>query len=229
MENVTKSWKSAIAAGGLALGLMAPVSVAVADSDSLVVPPHSVAYGNKYSEWAAEWGQLMFSIPALENPITDATGSKCVIGQRGPVWFLAGNFGGTTIRSCSIPEHKALFFPVINFTDINIANQTAQELRAEIAPCIDGVTTLSVAVDFDYVERLREKFFVRSKVFDVTFPEGGFLAPGTYSPAIDDGYYVMLKPLAVGTHTVRIVGASPICGVSLDVTYNLTVVPVSLK
>jgi len=147
----------------------------------------------------------------------------------GPVCSLAGNFGGTTTRSCSIPEHKALFFPVINFTDINVADQTANELRAEIAPCIQGVTTLSVAVDGTQVQRLREKFLVRSEAFDVTFPEGGFLDPGTYSPAIDDGYYVMLKPLQVGTHTVQIVGASPACGLSLDVTYDLTIVPVRLK
>jgi hypothetical protein len=228
MKGFGNCGKRAVLACGLALGLMAPFS-ALADSDSIVVPPNSNAYGNKYSEWAAQWGQMMFSIPASENPITDDIGSKCVIGQRGPIWFLAGNFGGTTSRSCAIPEHKALFFPVINFTDINVANQTAQDLRAEIAPCVQGVTTLSVAVDGRYVQRLWERFLVRSEAFDVTFPEGGFLDPGTYSPAIDDGYYVMLKPLPVGTHTVQIVGASPACGLSLDVTYDLTIVPVSVE
>ena len=227
MKNVNR-WRSTVIAGGLGLGLMAPVGLAVADSDSFVVPPNSMAYGGKYSDWAAEWGQMMFSIPASENPITDDTGSKCVIGQRGPVWFLAGNFGGTTTRSCSIPEQNALFFPIINFTDINVANQTAKELRAEVQPCIDSVTTLSVAVDGNFVQRLRERFFVRSEVFDVTFPEDGFLDPGTYSPAIDDGFYVMLKPLSVGAHTLHFTGVSAGC-FSVDVTYNLTIVPVSLK
>ena len=67
----------------------------------------------------------------------------------------------------------------------------------------------------------------------MTFPEGGFLDPGTYSPAIDDGFYVMLRPLGIGTHTLHFEGASAGCSLSgpfsVDVTYNLTIVPVSLK
>jgi hypothetical protein len=38
-----------------------------------------------------------------------------MIGQRGPVWFLAGARSGEPVtRRCSIPEGVALFFPVIN-------------------------------------------------------------------------------------------------------------------
>ena len=43
------------------------------------------------------------SIPTANNPLTDTTGEDCMVGQRGPVWFLAGTFGGgPTTRSCSI-------------------------------------------------------------------------------------------------------------------------------
>jgi hypothetical protein len=236
MKSVTKSWKSKIAAGGLTLGLMAPVSVALADSDSIVVPSHSNAYGNKFSEWSAEWWQLVLSIPASENPLFDPDGSQCVLGQRGPVWFLVGSFDGST-RDCSIPEGKALFFPVINVVDVNTTTQTAKELRAETAPCLDAVTLLSVAVDGVYVPRLQEKFRVQSEVFEITLPADNIfgIGAGTYSPAIDDGFYVMLKPLSVGPHTVQFEGASGGCPLlgdspfSVAVTYNLTVVPVSLK
>jgi hypothetical protein len=237
MENITNNWKGALAAVGLMLGVMAPLDVAVAESGSIVVPPHATAYGSKFSEWSAQWWQLMLSIPTSENPLFDSDGSQCVLGQRGPVWFLVGWFGpGAATRACAIPEGKALFFPVINVVDVNVAAQTATELRAETAPCLDAVTLLSVVVDGVSVPKLDENFRVRSEVFEVTLPVDNLFGidPGTYSPTIDDGFYVMLKPLSVGTHTVHFVGASGGCPLlpfafGADVTYNLTVVPVSLE
>jgi hypothetical protein len=237
MKNVNR-WRSAVIAGGLALGFLTPISEALADSDSkVVVPPNSTAYGNKYSEWSAEWWQFVLSIPTSENPLLDADGSRCVLGQRGPVWFLVGWFGpGAATRACSVPEGTALFFPVINVVDVNTTTQTARELRAETAPCLDAVTLLSVVVDGVPVPKLREKFRVKSEVFAVTLPADNLFTidPGTYSPAIDDGFYVMLKPLSVGPHTLHFMGASAGCPLigspfSVDVTYDLTIVPVSLK
>lgn len=232
MKNV-RSWRSAVIAGGLALALMTPVSVALADSNPHVVSPNSTVFGYKYSEWSAQWWQFVLSIPADVNPLTDGSGSLCVVGQHGPVWFLMGAFGGTVTRTCSIPEGKTLFFPVLNLVDINVTNQSAKELRAEIAPCLDAVTTLSVAIDGDNVQKLQERFRVQSEVFEVAVPDAGFLDPGIYSPAVDDGFYVMLNPLKVGQHTIHIVGASSCTfgggSFGVDVTYNLTVVPVKLK
>jgi hypothetical protein len=98
------------------------------------------------------------------------------------------------------------------------------------------VTLLSVVVDGVPVPKLREKFRVKSEVFAVTLPADNLfgITPGTYSPAIDDGYYVMLKPLSVGPHTLHFEGASAGCPLiggpfSVDVTYDITIVPVSLK
>lgn len=56
-------------------------------------------------------------------------------------------------------------------------------------------------------------------------PFGG-LPSGIYSPAVDDGIYVHLNPLAVGPHTLDIRAENPSQGFALDVTYNLTVVPI---
>jgi len=223
-----KSWRSAVIACGFALGLMIPVGVALADSNPHVISPNDTVFGYKYSQWSAQWWQFVLSIPADVNPLTDESGSLCVVGQHGPVWFLMGAFGGTFTRTCSIPEGKTLFFPVLNLVDINVANQTAKELRAEIAPCMDAVSKLSVAIDGDNVQKLQERFRVQSEVFEVAIPESGFLDPGIYSPAVDDGYYVMLEPLKVGKHTLHIVGESS-CGFGVDVTYHLAVVPVKLK
>src|SRR5205809_5255496 len=104
-----------------------------------------------------------------------------------------------------------------------------------MASCFDSVTTLSVEVDGTHVKRLQknpDRFRVKSVAFDVTLPAGNLfevfaivLPSATYSPAVGDGFYVMLKPLDVGNHLLRFRGESPCF--SVDVTYHLTAVPVN--
>lgn len=197
-----------------------------------VFDPDSEPFGTPFRQWTAQWWQHVLSFPLDGNPLFDETGALCMLGQRGPVWLLYGSTGGTVTRTCSVPSGKALLFPVINQVDFNTTNQTARELRAEVAPCMDAVTTLSVEVDGRPVRDLDAEFRVRSAVFEVTIPPNSFVPPGTYSPAIDDGFWVMLKPLSVGSHTVHIRAARDGCPVdpfALDVLYHLTIVPVTLK
>ena len=55
------------------------------------------------------------------------------------------------------------------------------------------------------------------------------MPPRSVSPAVGDGYYVMLKPLSVGTHTIRFSGRTVISSYNysfeLDIHYEITVVP----
>lgn len=175
----------------------------------------------------------MFSIPVPDSPILDTVGTNCMVGQHGPVWFLVGSFSSTQVmRTCSIPEDRALFFPIYNQADINNTTQTADELRAEIAPCIDAVDKLSVDVDDHSIERLRS-FRVKSVPFDIALPPNGLLDPGICppfgicSPVVDDGFYVMLKPLSIGEHTIHIFGKSG--EFKQDITYVITTVEVKLR
>jgi hypothetical protein len=217
--------------GLIGLGFMMPLNMASADSDFL-------------QRLSAKWWQWALSIPVSENPILDPTGDKCVIGQRGSTWFLAGNAG---TRTCSVPEGEALFFPVINSVNIDTPNVCGQgperipveDLRAVSAAFIDGASNLLAEVDGESIDDLRR---IQSKVFVVALPEENvFDAPcaalggapaGIYSPAVDDGVYVKLRPLEVGDHTLHF-HAENLGDPSttnddfvVDVTYNLTVVPV---
>lgn len=237
MKKLTKQGKFAVA---LAFSLLLPAGAAMADEGSPIYLPQAAPFGKPLPQWTAEWWQFMLSIPTAVNPLADETGGSCMVGQRGAVWFLAGNFGGTaapTTRTCLIPEGKALFFPVLNVVDFNTTNQTANDLRTETSPCLDAATQLVVEVDDQSVPNPFDKNRVRSAVFDITLPADSLFAAvlgaGVYSPAIDDGYYVMLKPLAVGEHQIHIVGASAGCPLiggpfSTEVTYNITIAPVSL-
>lgn len=230
MNNVTKHGTRSTA---LVMGIAAA---------ALMSANAAIAQTKAYEQLSGEWWQWALSIPAADNPLVDATGGKCMVGQRGDNWFLAGTFGASSAtRTCSIPEDTTLFFPVINIVEFDSPNVCGQDstplpssfYRGLAADFINGAANLSVHVDGKSIKQLHR---VRSEVFAVAFPDdnlfvagcaslGGFPA-GIYSPAVDDGYYVRLNPLGAGNHTLQIHAENPSAGFVLDVTYNLTIVPV---
>jgi hypothetical protein len=239
---MTSNRRRFVAIVGIGLALTIPINIAIADSDNNVGSGEFASF----EKLSAEWQQWALSIPTSVNPQLDTNGENCMVGQRGSVWFLAGVFiggAGMPTRICSVPEGKALYFPVINSVQINVPNVCGQgpnnfsvrELRSMAAPIIDGATNLSVTVD-NAIKNLRR---VKSEVFEVALPEEnvfdslcggpGSVPAGVYSPAVDDGFYVLLKPLPVGHHTLHIHAESLAFSVIQDVTYNLTVVKVLLK
>ena len=103
------------------------------------VVPAGPAYGAEYGEWSARWWQWAISIPVPVNPILSDGPVDCTLGQTGNVWFLAGNFGGKSNRTCTIQD-KPLFFPVFNFVAFDPFHyETILDLRKQAAPSIDAV------------------------------------------------------------------------------------------
>jgi hypothetical protein len=194
-------------------------------------------------ELSAQWWQWALSIPAASNPLADATGANCMVGQRGPVWFLAANLTGTpVVRTCTIPEGVALFFPVFNvffFNSPDCAQDpprdfSVAESRASLAPLIDAATGLSVLLNNRPIGKLRR---VRSEVFTSVLPPADVvsatfgitcLVPGqVYSPSVDDGYYVKLRGLSAGQHHLSIRGTNG--AFTVDAFYTLNVVKPVLR
>jgi hypothetical protein len=190
-----------------------------------VVPPSVNEFGNPYGEWTARWWQWLLSIPAATNPNIpfDTTGAHCAEAQTGQVWFLAGAFPGgpsTVTLSCRIPAGKDLLLPLRNAlfgegvgdcTGPSDCNPTL--LREFAAESVDN-PTLEVRVDHVAVKNL-DQYRVTSPVFNVFFPQGAVfgLEPGTHGPVVSDGFWLLLKPLSQGAHTIQVPG----------ITYNLTV------
>ena len=214
----------------LALGIVLGVGTALADDGQRPSP-----------NTTPQWWQFVGSIPTKVNPGLDPAGANCVVGQNGSVWYLVGTFSsGPVTRNCSIPAGTALFFPVVNFVNINTPNVCGQGpgslsvdvMRSQIAPYLDGATNLSVLVDGHAVEhpRVKSNPFAVAVPADNIFVSGcGGMPAGIYSPVVDDGYYAFLGPLKEGSHVLRVHAEIPGISFVLDVTYNLTVVPVQLK
>ncbi|MEY8876334.1 MAG: hypothetical protein AB9M60_07480 [Leptothrix sp. (in: b-proteobacteria)] len=186
----------------------------------------------------AQWWQWALSIPSAQNPLTDDDGSRCMIGQRGPYWFLAGGFfqNAPIVRHCNVPEGATLFFPAMNYGNIAVPAcdgvvQTVADLRAGAKQFMDTVTDVKVTLDHHPIPVLGR---MKSRPFSVVMPQGDLFSvafnldcvvPGqVYSPAVDDGIYAMVTDLSAGKHTLRIKARNAAQGLNTDTTYHLTVV-----
>ena len=152
------------------------------------------------------------------------------------MFFLAGIATGAPVtRECTVPSDTPLFFPIINveYSDVEsdpFHDDTDAERLACAQAFIDdvGISTLKATIDGVDVKSLR-RFRVASRPFDLRAPAQSnilFLPGVTSGRSESDGYWLMLKPLSLGTHVIHFEGAlvsGPFAGFSQDVTYILTV------
>lgn len=204
-----------------------------------IVDPKGKTYGKTYEDWAGAWSQWVLEHPATNHPLLDQTGADCDETQKGKVWFLAGNFGGETHRACTIPNGKALFFPVFNGWVDNVdpfgppTELTEEELAGICEGFVANPSLLAVEIDGKAVKKL-SRYAIDPVLFSYDMPEEDslydVLAPGNEFAgevpepgAVACGTFLLLEPLARGPHELRIQAANSDGSFSLDVTYELTV------
>jgi len=206
--------------------------------------PHDLTYG----EWSALHWQWLYSLPVDAHPLFET--ADCSAGQMGPVWFLGGTFAlidsspgvilGEADRECTVPAGTALFFPLIDVACSSIEGngETEEELRECANLSADFIDPSSVFLEIDGQAIDVEQHRAESPLFTYgPLPDNNVLqyygldAPaGTTTPAVSDGYWAMVAPLPVGTHTVAFGGLadySPIGGPVFiqDIRYTITVAP----
>jgi hypothetical protein len=194
----------------------------------------SKPYNLTYSEWTAKWWQWAFSTPKQVNPVLDEDGKNCAQGQSGPVWFLAGTFGGSVVRECTIPAEKSIMFPILN-SECSYAEFPNLKTESELRDCAktfqDQVTQIEATIDGVGLQGL-EKYRVQSPLFNLTLPENNALGIQVLSTqAVSDGNWVFLKPLTPGKHEIHFRGSSvdftttSTNTFATETTYHLTVTP----
>jgi hypothetical protein len=202
--------------------LLAAAVLACASAVSMaqVVPPKEIVAGRSQADWTTVWWQWAASFPDDESPVGDRSGARCGASQSGAVWFLAGTFETRrTIRTCTVPRGKYLFFPLINYMVYPPEGSTAAcaTLQAGAADVTDGVSSLVLEVDGVRGTALESHRMVPARCFNLY----GRDASEDYVPAAANGYYVMLRPLKPGKHTLNFGGALP--DMRQAVTYTLIV------
>jgi hypothetical protein len=160
--------------------------------------------GQSVGAWTAQWWRWAFNQPIA--PYLDPDGRLCELGQAGPVWFLAGTNGRfRPKRTCVIPEGKYLLVPVINMIYMhppsNTSTSTCEDLQSNVAITNDNLRSAVALLDGEPLGDVQLRR-VRS--------EGCFhLDAGdpTSQLAAADGFWLMIKPLPRGRHTL-VIGAN---------------------
>jgi hypothetical protein len=138
------------------------------------------------------------------------------------VWFLPDGKSLSTVeynlgklnpgyveeRSCTVPHDRAILIQIYgggcDYSELNLktdedlencAHKGLNEVKLSVK--VDGIEIMNTANKLNYLPEMYE--------YNITYPENNvFLAtPGIYE-ARAHGYYLFLKPLSIGDHTIEI-------------------------
>ena len=198
-----------------------------------ILPPNSVVAGQSIADWTAAWWSWAWQSPAASYPPADPNGIFANQNNNGPVFFVAGTTGTTTVatRSFNVPFGRPLLIPMINFADTEPAEiQNPPNTLAEREAIADSIVTtqlgstvlssLFVSVDGNPVANpagyLEEPGFFSAGLtpagsyiqalaasFGLNLPTGADLFPTKAA-----GYWVMVDGLSLGKHELHFGGSS---------------------
>lgn len=205
----------------VAFSLLLLISATGRTADSYLLAPGEAVAGKTQETWSREWWQWAGSFDRSVSPVADRSGAACASKQSGPVWFLAGTYEvRRTLRTCTVPRGKYLFFPLINYVVLptgegsltcEAAIRTAADITNDVAQLVLDVDGTRHAGLGQHRQATRDCFNLAEK----SSPRYEIY------PTAANGYYVMLRPLPPGTHTLNFGGMLP--GMSQAVTYTLIV------
>lgn len=215
-----------------------------ADISNGVFKHSATISGKKYAEWSVAWWQWVMGVPSINNnqiynPLLDTTGAQSGLGHQGSsIFFLAGivnkpDAKKNVIRTVTIPHTYAIFFPLAAMLqDPFIAGTSNTDtMKARLNRFI-GIEAgdANVKLDGAGLITLTNRNLYRTSnatAFSYSVPTDNLytymsigVAAGAVTPAFADGYYIMLAPLAVGSHDLTF--NAVIRGVVKSVTYKIT-------
>lgn len=204
-----------------------------------VYAPNSIVEGKSIGEWTSDWWNWAYGSPVEGNVLTDDTGAFQNTNQTADVFFIAGNSGGETSRSFTVPNDKPLLLPLINLSywrtpepgedEDPTTPRDAALVQADVEGLISEVDELSFSLDG--VSIAQDTLFMHRE--STTFT-GNILADtvgatsepvGVWPESYTSGYWIMLDPLSPGDHTLNFGGYVDEFDFRVNVTANVTVVP----
>lgn len=217
--------------GGGKIAISINSSVATDERSSIAASifpaqPHFI-----YDLLSAKWWKWALELPLPGHPFIDDPSFNITTGQTGQLWFLAAPFG-TVERTCVIPRDHTLFIGLLNAeaSDLEGLGNTAADQRANAKFLADHIINLTFSIDGHNVSNIASYRYT-SPQFQFNAPTPWIEGPtGGAGTSVADGYYVMVKPMFMGRHTIHYSGAFHFAvaegdpfdfDASLDMTYHL--------
>jgi hypothetical protein len=174
-------------------------------------------FGTAYSTWIARWLNWTAGISNTEHP-RDFADRTCNVSQTWKdVWFLPDTLNGNIVRECEVPHGKAIFIPITTgwqsvAESEEFRGKPLNEIKDSLikgASYCDNFNVERVAeIDGQKVQGLEGDSPYRTnttQLFNLTYGENNIydVKPET-SPAFAEGWFLFLKPLPQGDHTLKI-------------------------
>lgn len=201
--------------------MLASFSAAAQAAPKIVAPGEKWA-GHSYPELVSAWTNWLTAEPIATNPAFDTDGSLCGLNQQGDVWFLASTFDGVAHRTCEIPADTGIFlslggvfvsfapeFPAASDACLAVGS-SLERVRCDVNDDVPVAPNVSFSVTIDG-QQVQDLTAYRAQSapggFTLQVPNPSFLTDlgfpaGNRTPAVADGYFLFLKPLKPGRHTL---------------------------
>jgi hypothetical protein len=208
-------------------------------------------YGKPLEEWAKEYWQWNVGVPPGDIPKDVNTNlDKCIIGsdRQNTMILLSGVYHMTYSTKCNISSTKPILVPLLagecnptvpeprtktgKIEDLWACAKDADEEFKAWEVRLDNRVLFKKSGNEEVNGHLIDNILVRnSSLFNITMPQvNRYEADAGVYPAVVDGYYLILKPLPPGEHTLtykftqeqKLPGAD-LSSINGDATYLLAV------
>lgn len=189
-------------------------------TDTFSFSENSSPYGIPYKDWTAKWAAWLYQINKTQNwNFQNAPGVKykaedCSYRQdpSSPVFFLpwVGIERGTTAtQTCIVPHDKALLISVdggtSDYSDPTVQPKTPARIIEILTKGNAYPNSFEATLDGKPLHLINDEVHkVQSHLFNLTLPrDNPWGEPAGPDKAITQGWWLMLKPLPKGEHTVH--------------------------
>lgn len=208
-------------------------------------------YGKPLEQWAKEYWQWNVGLPPGDIPKDNNTNlDKCILGSdpEKTMLFLVEAYDLTYSTKCDISTKSPLLIPLLigecdpSVDEPRTKTGKIEDLWACAKDANEGFKAWEIRLDdrilFKKVgnqevnANLKDQILVRnSSLFNITMPQvNRYEANAGVYPAVVDGYYLILKPLPPGEHTLtykftqeqKLPGAD-LSSINGDATYSFAV------
>ena len=201
------------------------------DVMSLLFSSKEHPLGHTWQYWTTKWWQWFLSIPKANTADLDNFDGNYYVDQSDPnVCFLASTTDGRVERTVKIPSRKAILFPVINVTISNSEDPTFNndtEMISFVKGQMDDIVKKQASIDGEDL-LISEKFRVQSPPFNFSYPPNNiFEAREGPTRGVGDGYWIFIRPMQPGKHTVRTYGSCMSGKIQIDAKIQLIIENIS--